>query len=107
DAAATCGARATSAGADAAPATAGTTAPADAPDATGIGAADSAAVCNAPNSAADSMNNDAAGLMLGPASFRTSGDPARRDRRAQSSYARKCTSPLLPLNNLSGLNSFI
>jgi hypothetical protein len=51
------------------------------------------------------MNNDAAGLMLGPASFRTSGDPARRDRRAQSSYARKRIPTFL--NNLSGLNSFI
>ncbi|WP_162999289.1 hypothetical protein [Burkholderia sp. Nafp2/4-1b] len=45
----------------------------------------------------DKTNNDMAGFMRGSASSWSSGDPARRNRRAQSSHARECTSPLLPL----------
>ncbi|EOH6296085.1 hypothetical protein ACMAVI_006712, partial [Burkholderia cenocepacia] len=71
----------------------------------GSGAADSAAVWKAPVIAAARTNSDTAGFMRRSASSRSSGHPARRNRRAQSSYARECTSPLLPL--IYGLIAFI
>ncbi|HHT8832316.1 TPA: hypothetical protein ACT5CH_003755, partial [Burkholderia cenocepacia] len=71
----------------------------------GIGAADSAAAWKAPVIAVARTNSDTAGFMHRSASSRWSRPSARRKRRAQSSYARKCTSPLLPL--IHGLIAFI